>query len=200
MLKIKLGPSFIILLFIGLYGGFFKELCLFITIIGLHELAHIFVAYIFKIHCQSFSLTIIGGCIELEYYNDKPLIIKILINSAGIMMNFFLIIIFLSIKLPEVDKNIIVGYNYLMIIVNLLPIPPLDGFKIIKDIFNHFFDIEYTNDCLFLISLIFLSILGIGIFIFKLYGYFIILGFLFFKTLRIKKETKLKLKYPPIFY
>lgn len=189
MRNIKLHPSMVLLIFLGLFGGFFRELIIFIFIIIFHELGHILTALCFNIKCHKLHLTMIGGLIELDDYKEKNIFIKLLINTSGIIVNFILILIFKVIKIDFIDNNIIVNYNYLMIFVNLLPIPPLDGHKIISNFFTLIFDDEYTEDCLFYISLIVLSILSIILFILKLYGYYLVLSFLYFKTITNKKRN-----------
>lgn len=188
MLNIKIHPSLCILLFLSLFGGLASKLLIFILIIVLHELGHILVARCFNIKCQSLRLTMLGGMIDLDDYSEKNTFIKIIINSSGIMVNILLILIFKVIKLDFMDNTIVVNYNFLMILINLLPISPLDGYKIFYNILTLFFDDEYAGECMFYLSLIFLSILSILLFITRLYGYYLILSFLCYHTIINKKS------------
>ena len=81
-----------------------------------------------------------------------------------------------------------------MIIFNLLIIYPLDGYRILNEILDIYYDKEYLNYLLFIISLINIVICSIVFIFLKCYGYFIILIFLLFRTIEIYKTNKLKNK------
>lgn len=184
--KFIIHPSFILLLLIGLYGGFLKEVVLFSIIVILHELGHLIAAKICKVRYYAIHLTIIGCLIDLDAYQDISFIKKIFINSSGIIVNVFLMIIF-----AITNYELLYEYNKLMIFINLLPIMPLDGYKLLYAIFTLIFDDEYTKDCLFYLSMIILVVLTIIILILGLYGYLLIIGFLYYKTFRNKKYDRL---------
>ena len=90
------------------------------------------------------------------------------------------------------NMELLVEYNKLMIFINLIPIFPLDGYKIIYSILSNIFDDEYTVDCLFYLSLILIVILLFIIFTLKLYGYLLIMSFLLYKTIEYKRYTRKK--------
>ncbi len=194
MIKITLHPSIIILLLIGLFGGFLNELLIFLLITFLHEAGHLFTAKIFKVKCHKITLTLIGGFIELEDYSSLNLFSKILINISGIIVNLLIFLFINVININFLDNNIISWYNILMIIFNLLPVAPLDGYKILKNLLEIIFEEEYLNDCLFYLSLIILTIISIILFITKLYGYYVIISFLFIKTIKEKNSKNILLK------
>ena len=81
-----------------------------------------------------------------------------------------------------------------MIIFNLLIIYPLDGYRILNEILDIYYDKEYLNYLLFIISLFNIIICSIVFIFLKCYGYFIILIFLLFRTIEIYKTNKLKNK------
>lgn len=194
MIKINIHPSVIILLLIGLFGGFLKELLIFLAITFLHETGHLFTAKLFNIKCYRITLTLIGGFIELSDYSSLSIIPKTLINLSGIIVNLIIILIVNVININFLDNNIISWYNILMIIFNLLPIAPLDGYRILKGLLEEIFEEEYLIDCLFYLSLIVLSIVSIFLYITKLYGYYLIISFLLIKTLNEKKKKNILLK------
>jgi stage IV sporulation protein FB len=194
MIKITLHPSIIILLLIGLFGGFLNELLIFLLITFLHEAGHLFTAKIFKVKCHKITLTLIGGFIELEDYSSLNLFSKILINISGIIVNLLIFLFINVININFLDNNIISWYNILMIIFNLLPVAPLDGYKILKNLLEIIFEEEYLNDCLFYLSLIILTIISIILFITKLYGYYVIISFLIIKTIKEKNSKNILLK------
>ncbi len=96
--------------------------------------------------------------------------------------------------IPESEMTLFcIKYNYVMILFNILPIYPLDGFRIIYDLFvkkNNLFqeEIIYELSCL-------LNVLGIIYFyIFQLYGFITSVSFLLIlnviKIIQIKKRKK----------
>ncbi len=75
-----------------------------------------------------------------------------------------------------------------MLLINLLPIYPLDGYRIVSKILNKIFDPLYTFDFLFWISLFFI-LLGIIIsYFFRIY--FVILIFILLTLNLIFKRKK----------
>ena len=109
-LKIIIHPSFLILLLIGLYGGFIKEVVSFSIIVFLHELGHFIGAKIFKVNYYSIHLTIIGCMIDLEDFSNLHLVKQTIINCAGIIINVILIICF-----SVMNMELLVEYNKLML-------------------------------------------------------------------------------------
>lgn len=81
-----------------------------------------------------------------------------------------------------------------MIFFNLLIIYPLDGYRILKEILDIYYDIEYLNYLLFIISLVCIFICSMVFIVLKYYGYLIILIILLFKNIEIYKINKFKNK------
>ena len=202
MPKINIHPSVIILLLISLFSGFIKELVIFLSITFLHELGHLIAARFYGISSKRITLTMIGGFIDLDSYQHLKTIPQLIINLSGVIVNLVIILIFKVIKLNFLDNNIIViiiNYNMLMVILNLLPISPLDGYKILNTFLQIIFDEEYTKDCLYYLSLIFLVVITIILFILKLYGYYLIVIFLLFRTIKEKRNDLKILKQYSLF-
>lgn len=202
MLKINFHPSLIFLFLIGLFGGFIKELLIFLIITFLHELGHFISSKIYGINSNKITLTMIGGFIDVDSYQHLTTIPQLVINLSGIIVNLIIILIFKVIENNFPDHNIVViiiNYNMLMIIFNLFPISPLDGYKILNTLLQTIFDEEYTKDCLYYLSLIFLVVISIILFIFKLYGFYLIISFLFFRTIKEKRNDLKRLKQYSLF-
>lgn len=77
-----------------------------------------------------------------------------------------------------------------MLCFNILPIYPLDGYRILKQFLLLIFDGEYTEDLLKYLSLIILLILIICFVIFKIYVLFAICSYLIIKVLRNSHQQK----------
>lgn len=125
----KIHYSVIIVLIIALYTRTIIAFSIFFGCIILHELGHLFFIKLFKQKAGKLNITIFGG--QLECYIGNISNIKILlINLGGIMMNLF--IIYFARFFSGYYYQVVLNYNYLLIIFNLLPIYPLDGYRIIE--------------------------------------------------------------------
>ena len=85
--------------------------------------------------------------INPRYYKNRRRD-EILVALAGVTMNFIiaLVVYFLTVALRkagiinslfEMILISIVWYNIILMVFNLLPIPPLDGYKVVKTLFFH---------------------------------------------------------------
>lgn len=112
----------------------------------IHELGHLLAGILMgmkpeKIELMPFGVSI-SFKIKVEEYNKKIKkgnmleIKKILVALAGPLTNFIIIIIASNINIDLFKALIIIYTNFLIMIFNLLPIYPLDGGRIIKEIIN----------------------------------------------------------------
>lgn len=116
-------------------------------------------------------------------------------------MNFFIIGIATKITiLNQTHLDLIINYNYLMIMVNLIPIIPLDGSKIVENILELFFDTEYANDLSFYLSIILIIICAIVFFIFHLWFYLFFVIYLLIKNINVQRSVSVKLRNSAFFY
>lgn len=78
-----------------------------------------------------------------------------------------------------------------MLIINNLPIFPLDGFRIIDHFLSIFYEEEYRYDFMKYVSMVGLVIFSIVILITQSFGLFLICCFLTFKQVEFAKKTQL---------
>jgi stage IV sporulation protein FB len=141
----------------------------------------------YNVKIKRLELSIIGGILEYEEVKLKYKKL-LLINAAGIVGNLIIIIF---IKLLKIESlNYLVTYNFLLIIFNLLPIIPLDGFRILKDTLSLIYDDEYTYLLIKNIDIFCLIMLLIILIIFKLYAQLIIWSFLLYKLINYNIDNK----------
>ena len=107
---------------------------------------------------SNISLSFLGFSAQMYSYGIKKTLNKIFTYLAGPICNFGLALIFylLNFKMELVQINLILG------ILNLLPIMPLDGGRVLKEIIKIFYDNKTAS--IFMIdvskfSLIFLSLI-----------------------------------------
>ncbi|MBR1884467.1 MAG: hypothetical protein IJ809_06040 [Clostridia bacterium] len=123
-----------------------------------HEFSHILVASIFRYKCRRVELSICGMSANIEL--GKNIMKNVLIFLAGPMSNIILAIIFYN-------NQFIFSINVVLAVVNLLPIYPLDGYRIKKalGIKNQF--VEYIT--YFLLFILFIITKNLSIIIFLVY-------------------------------
>lgn len=185
--KIKIHYSLVFLLILSLFtGSFFKILGIIISIL-IHEFSHYVFLKLFKVNVKNLELSIIGGILEI---NDKniSLIKRLLINSAGVISN---LIIILLIKISNINSlNYLVYYNLFIIIFNLIPIIPLDGFRILNDLLSSIYDDNYTFIIIKKIDSFCLIMMLIILLILKIYGLLLIWCYLLVKYFKYNIDDK----------
>ncbi len=152
LFKIYIHPFTYIVIFISFITGHFKELVCFLSIILIHELGHIIVSLIFKWKMDKLSIMPFG-CVT--YFNEiinKSSKEEFFILIAGPLFQFIYFLIFKDIT------NYFNYYNYGLFIFNMLPIYPLDGYKLMVIIFNRFIPYKKTLYISIYISLILLVV------------------------------------------
>ena len=80
-----------------------------------------------------------------------------------------------------------------MLFFNILPVLPLDGYRIVYAVLSIWFDDEYTSDLLFYLSMVSLTFLCIIIFITRSFGLFLIAGFLLRKIIEDRTKQRHRL-------
>lgn len=158
------------------YFAYFYMCYLFILF---HELSHIFVASLFGKKMEKLKLTLSGVNVKFErekyiLKSENEYFHNMLIYFAGPLSNIILAMIFHS-NIMIYEINICLG------MINLLPIYPLDGYNILKNVLgnnykNIYLDIigNITLIVLFLISIYqILFLKSISILIFSVYIFLI---------------------------
>lgn len=187
--KIKIHYSLIIFIILSLFLGQLKYVLIFLTIVLLHEGGHIFALLLFKGELQKIILTVVGGIIDVNDYKLNNLQ-NLIVSLSGITINVLIILIIKNIYIDSAIKEVILSYNKLMIAFNLLPIYPLDGFRIIEVFLNMVFDYEYAQDLSTIVSSFFLILICMYGMISKSGAIIIISIFLFLKMLERRKVLK----------
>ena len=200
ILKIEIETIFIIIVFISIFSQIFQNYMLSYYICYLfilfHELAHMLISVLFRINVKGIKFTISGVSINIDKHdlygklNLISIIRNIIIYLAGPISNIILAILFRNVEM-------VFEINIFLAILNLLPIYPLDGYNILKNIL--LLKNKYANDrildnienafmsMLFIIAILqFILTTNISIFIFLIYVYML-------KQINIKERKMAKI-------
>lgn len=158
----------------------------------IHELGHFFAGVVLGFKTESINLTPLGFSIKFKIaeqeYNKKVRrssyleLKKIIIALAGPITNLIIICLCVVLDINFYNKETIIFSNLLIAIFNLLPIYPLDGGRIIKNIFTLCFGREkaytYIINLSNLMMFVFTFIGSILVYYFKSIAIFLIIVFL----------------------
>ncbi len=193
--KFKINIATYVLILSFFLTGLIKNIIIIYFIILFHEMGHIMVARLLKYEVLKVEIYPSGGLTTLNKPINTKISHDIFIASAGILFQVFLfLLVFLVYQkgfLTNDSYNIFITYNKTILLFNILPIIPLDGYHLMRAFMEKFF--SYTTS--FYISII-ISIIAIILFInydqvFSLNNYLII-SFLIFKIYQEVKEFKFK--------
>lgn len=143
----------------------------------IHEIAHLIAGILMGFEPETLRIMPLGFCVEfktkIEDYNKKILksnilsIKKMVIAFVGPFINLMIVVFGM---LYKIDNNIIYA-NLLIFLFNMLPIYPLDGGRILKNILKIFFGNRkannYTNTISNILVIIFTIISSILILAYK---------------------------------
>lgn len=184
-LVLEIEILFIIVIFISIFSSTFFDYILnyFIcySFILFHELSHMFMASVFGKEIDIFKFSISGVNIKFKEESHKKninILKEILIYIVGPFSNVFFAML--------LKNNIMIfQMNLFLAFINILPIYPLDGYNILRNIFYIFFSkkksniiLECTNKFVFIIMLV-IALLQViflknpSIIIFSIYIFFI---------------------------
>lgn len=175
-MKIKVDLKIFLIIILYILTQNIKVFAISFIFILLHELGHAITGIILGLKIKKININVFGLSIEFENYGKERLNNKIIIDMAGPAINIITFII------AVIFKNEEIAYiNILLAIINLLPIYPLDGGRIVKNLLlkshNYKQVVGYTEkiskDTLIIItaisSIVILYIKNVGIFLVILY-------------------------------
>lgn len=137
-MKIEIDLRIILFIIILFFTAQIEFYGIFILFIFLHELAHILVGLALGLKLSTVKMNIFGFSAELYSYQNRKSYIKIITYLAGPIFNLICGIIFC---LSKIENNLalnLIYTNFVLCAFNLLPIVPLDGGKILKEVLKKF--------------------------------------------------------------
>lgn len=124
--RVQVHPLFYLVTLIMILTGLFKPFILFIFIIITHEIGHILASLIFKWQIEKIILLPFGGLIIFNEDINRPLIQELIITLMGPIFQVITLLIFPKLQPISIP----------LLFFNLIPIYPLDGFKLLNILIN----------------------------------------------------------------
>lgn len=207
-IKINLKVFFFIIIFfitrqIEIYG-------LLMLFAFCHELGHLFSGLLLGFKPQDLCINPLGISIRfkvsLDDYNKRIIranvlaLKKIIIAISGPAVNFIIVLLFLNEKLSffKISNEVIIFSNILIGLFNLIPIYPLDGGRVLKNIIHIFKGREdaysYTNYISNVCIVILTMFSSISIFYLKNISIFFIIMYLWYLVINENKQYNNRVK------
>lgn len=191
LLNVNIATYFLILTF--LFTGLIKNIIIIYIIILFHELGHIFIIKLLKYQIIKIDIYPMGGLTSINKPINTSFKDDLLIAIFGPLFQILLILIFLGLlKLNIINYNtynLFINYNKTILIFNLLPIIPLDGFKILRTLIEINFPFKKSFYLSLIVSLIFIVLFITYNTLFSLNNYLVI-SFLIFKIITTYQNFK----------
>jgi stage IV sporulation protein FB len=148
---------------------------------------------LFKVDILSIVIYPFGGMCYVNKKINNRILYDVLINIGGILMQLvlFIIVRYLWKIGIIIDSTYVMfnKYNMSIMLFNMLPIIPLDGSKLILNIFSKYVSFRLSYVIMIIISIVF-SLLFILFNIVYGINDMIVYGFLLFKVIEVIKEYR----------
>lgn len=141
---LRIHPLFpVLLLFLSVSGAYYF-VAAYLIVLLLHESAHLLCAVAMHIPVAQIELTPFGGSMQIPFVEALPRRKAFFLSSAGVLCNLLVgtFAFILSIRLSFLHPLLLyfIQCNLLMLCINLLPVLPLDGGRMLLAILSKYFD------------------------------------------------------------
>ena len=193
MIPISLDITTVILYFLMCLTGDFKRVILTFIIIIIHETGHLIFLKNFKVSVTKLTIYPFGGLIETDKLINFSPLKELLISIGGLLNQLILYIFFFYLYkynlINTYTYNLFLSINTSLILFNIIPIYPLDGYIILNSIFNIYIPYLKSNVLSLIISIITLIIFILYSYNYKINSIFVI-SFLLYKLYNYLKDYK----------
>lgn len=145
--------------------GNFLNLIVITNLLVVHEFGHFLIAKLLNFNVSKIIIYPFGGITKIEDLVNRDINEELLVATSGVIFQYFFYLLVINLNylgfVRDKVLDIYIIYNRGLILFNLLPIYPLDGYKIFNLIFSKYFSFNLSNYLSFIVSIV-----GILIYIF----------------------------------
>lgn len=160
----------------------------------IHEIGHLIAGLLLGLKVKNITIMPFGVSVNFEDYSNKYIIKKIIIATAGPLVNLVIVILGMY---NNWNEDVIYA-NALIGMFNLIPLYPLDGGRILKYIIQLTTNSKEAETFAYKLSNILIVILtlisSIGILFMQNIGIVFILAYLWILIIKENKRYRLKMK------
>lgn len=161
--KIKIPFITVVYFLIMVFCGMFKNCIFLFMMISFHELSHCLSAALLKMKVDKITVYPFGmqaSISNLGFYSSYKELLVLLAGPATHLINPFIFTLLVKMNLISlVMEEWLLNMNRGMLIMNLLPIYPLDGGRILNEIIHFFFPYGISEKITYVLSFINLLLL-----------------------------------------
>lgn len=168
-----------LILLLSLLSGYGKSILIIYFILFVHELGHFFLMKLYNIRVKSITFYPYGGMIKSNMLINTNSRIVLLVSLGGIIIQLVLFgFCFIFYKFNIINYELYSLFNKCnsyIIFFNMLPIYPLDGFKVLCSLLEMFFSFKYSLRVSVIINFIVLVLFLVYLYYFNINNYIIVI-------------------------
>ena len=194
--KIKWDASFYFMCILSILGGYYTEWLIYFATIIIHECGHLLMAFFKKWKLEELKIYGFGGLMTYEQELNCSISDDLWVSSGGILANGLVLILLQFTPSSWLDiqglriYDLTVQAQIFVILLNLIPLPPLDGYRLGLDLAS--FKIPYYKVLKWGMWMSFgiLMIIGLITLKYNIRQNWFIMGFLLIKTVEFAKQRR----------
>lgn len=151
-MKIEINLKIILAIILFFLFDDISTYLIFIIFIIIHEFAHLIVGIALGGKPKSININPFGLSLDFYSYGKDNFFCRILFYFSGPLINLLIFLISANFYKSNSYKIEIIYTNLALFLFNLLPILPLDGGKILKEVLKEIIGIEKSNRFMIIFS------------------------------------------------
>lgn len=175
----KINVFTYILLILSMLSGYGREMFIIYFILIIHEIGHYIFFKYYNIKVNKITLYPYGGMIDNDMLINTNSFKVLLISLGGIFIQIILlVIIHLLYRIGFIYYNfyyMFFKYNIYIILFNLIPIYPLDGFKILNSLLEIILSFKLSLKISIILNFVFIILFFLYLYIYNISNYIIII-------------------------
>ncbi|MDR7001492.1 M50 family metallopeptidase [Neobacillus niacini] len=193
---VYIHPLLWIIVAISIATAHFREVCLLLGIIFIHEMGHAAAASFFSWRIKKITLLPFGGVAEMDEHGNRPLKEEAIVVLAGPLQHVWMVglgFLLYSFSLVPADVfYLFFQYNLMIFIFNLFPVWPLDGGKLVFLLMSYKKSFPFAHRVTLQISFISLTIFSLLILFTAPYhlNVWVVIAFLYFSLYHEWKQRR----------